>query len=118
MEVRLKKTRELIGHTEEMKAGTSRTLEVGPLQDGVDLLEYELGVVIHPTRIKGQIYLGYALFANDIEHAQRLPGYKPFGSGAPEKVVVDSSRKKRARAINDARNRRAAEKALAADPLA
>ena len=117
MEVRLKKTGELIGHTEEMKAGTSRTLEAGPLQEGHDLLEYDLRVVIHPTRIKGQIYLGYAIYADDVEHAQRLPGYKPFGSGAPEKVVIDSSRKKRAKAINDARNQKAAEKALAADPL-
>jgi hypothetical protein len=118
MEVRLKKSRELVGHTEEMKPGISRTLEAGPLQEGHELIEYELGVVIHPTRIKGQIYLGYALFADSVEHAQQLPGYKPYGSGAPEKVVVDSSRKKRNRAVNDARNRKAAAQAVANDPLA
>lgn len=102
MEVRHKKTKELLGFTEEFKAGTSRTLESSPLQEGVDYEEYDLKVVIHPTRIKGEIYFGYAIMANDLEHAFKLPGFKPFNVG-PERVVVDSSKRKRNRGDKNAK---------------
>lgn len=105
MEVRLKKTRDLIGHTEELKAGTSRTLEAGPLQRDAltaeeGLVEFELGVVMHSTRIHGEMYLGYALFADDMEHARSLPGFKPF---AETKQIIVEQRPKRTRATKHRR---------------
>jgi len=84
----------LVGHTEEMKAGISRTLQSGSLQEPIDLEEYELRVVIHPTRIKGEIYFGQALYAKDLASARLLPGFRPFGAES-QKVVIHRKRRTR-----------------------
>jgi hypothetical protein len=117
LQVRLRKTGELIGHTQELKAGTARTLGVEPAQEGIDLLSYDLKVVVHPTSIRREIYFGYAIIADDMEHAAKLPGFKPYGAGQKKTVVVDSGRKRRNKAVAAARNRKAAEAAVASDPL-
>lgn len=93
MEVRLKKGCELIGYTEELKPGVSRTLAAGPLQSGMaadECIDFEIRVVLHPTRITGEIYLGYALFAQSRAEAEMLPGYKPYGGGKPVNVQAKS----------------------------
>ena len=117
MQVRLKSTGDLIGHTSEFKAGTARTLGITAAQEGEDLIRYALEVVIHPTSIKGEIYFGYAIMAESMEHAMHLPGFKRFGAGVAKTIVVDTGRKSRNKAVTAARNRKAAEAILAADPL-
>jgi hypothetical protein len=91
MEVRLKKNHELIGFTEEIKAGVNRTLAAGPLQKGIGLIPYDVLFFMHPTRIEGEIFCGFAILANSKEHAEMLPGYKPYGAPG-QKTVIASKR--------------------------
>jgi hypothetical protein len=116
LQVRLRKTGELIGRTDEFRAGTARTLAEGPLQKGEDLLRYDLAVVVHPTTVKGEIYFGYAIMADSLEHAGKLPGFRPFMGGTPDRVIVDTARKRKNKAVAAARAKKAAELAVAAEP--
>ena len=103
MEIRSKETHELLGYTEEFKPGTARTVEAGPLQKGVDYEEYDVKLVMYPTRIHNEIFLGYAIMATDLDHAQLLPGFKPFGAGGELQRTIVTRRRDRAIAMEEAR---------------